>query len=340
MDTGCQEDGCEVRTRAIPPRHPPRTLAGTGSPASRRPPRWVGPTYVALAGCLLAWIIWPGVSLPTRIAPARFGEPGTHPGGDADGARCATPTPNRILDRRPSSVVALAGGDLPRDRPGRARPRRRFRSRVLLPGRGQDLRRPLRAGPVRARTGLSDPGGRRRRPRRPTGGAADRAPGRPARRRRSRRGTTAPRRGGVRGRRGGGHPRPADPLDAARPGAAGARRGRAGRGQPTAGRGPAGPGPPPAVGSRGGRAHRAAPEPRGRGTATRRLPVSPRRGHTSGVGGGDGGPRDTALGHTLLVLATTVPVAAALVLRTARRAYPRDVATALATPTQPHGGHP
>jgi len=62
--------------------------------------------------------------------------------------------------------------------------------------------------------------------------------------------------------------------------------------------------------------------------------------HTSGVGGGDGEPRGTALGHTLLVLATTMPVAAALLLRTARRTYPRDVATALATPTQPHRGHP
>ena len=51
-------------------------------------------------------------------------------------------------------------------------------------------------------------------------------------------------------------------------------------------------------------------------------------------------PRGTALGHTLLVLATTMPVAAALLLRTARRTYPRDVATALATPTQPHRGHP
>jgi predicted MFS family arabinose efflux permease len=53
----------------------------------------------------------------------------------------------------------------------------------------------------------------------------------------------------------------------------------------------------------------------------------------SGVGGTTGsGGSDTALGHTFLVLAITLPVAAALLLRTARRTYPRDVATALATP--------
>jgi predicted MFS family arabinose efflux permease len=58
-------------------------------------------------------------------------------------------------------------------------------------------------------------------------------------------------------------------------------------------------------------------------------------GGVSGVDGTSGGGSDTALGHTFLLLATTLPVAAALLLRTAHRTYPRDVATALATTPTP-----
>jgi len=52
--------------------------------------------------------------------------------------------------------------------------------------------------------------------------------------------------------------------------------------------------------------------------------------HTSSVGDGDSGPSGVPLGHTFLILASTLVAAAVLLLWTGRRAYPRDVATTLA----------
>lgn len=62
--------------------------------------------------------------------------------------------------------------------------------------------------------------------------------------------------------------------------------------------------------------------------------------HTNSIGGGDGGPQGSALGHTFLILAVPLFVTAGLLLWTGRRAYPTDVATTLAARTPDPQTHP
>jgi hypothetical protein len=69
------EDGARKDPRA--PRHPVVMLRrretrevrrgdGRSAPVMFTLPRWVGPAYIGLAACLVPWIVWLAVSLPTR----------------------------------------------------------------------------------------------------------------------------------------------------------------------------------------------------------------------------------------------------------------------------------